>query len=42
MKGFLLALPFVPDDPGIADSGRRGVLMYKTSTDLWAWMTWQP
>ena len=28
-------------DPGIATSGRSGVLMYRTSADLWSWIAYQ-
>jgi hypothetical protein len=27
---------------GLPDSGRSGVLMYKTSADLWVWTTHRP
>jgi hypothetical protein len=29
-------------DAGVAGSGRSGVLMYRTSADLWRYITYQP
>ena len=29
-------------DPGVANSGRSGVLMYRTQADLWSFITYQP
>jgi hypothetical protein len=43
IRGFVNGdLKFELDDPGIAASGRNGVLMYKASADLWAWTSYQP
>jgi hypothetical protein len=43
IRGFVNGnVKFELDDSSIAGSGRSGVLMYKTSADLWAWTTYQP
>jgi hypothetical protein len=43
IRGFVNGdLKFELDDSTLAASGRSGVLMYKASSDLWQWVTYQP
>lgn len=43
VRGFVNGdLKFELDDASLAPSGRSAVLMYKASSDLWAWTTYQP